>query len=201
MATYRVTSALVFRDAQVTLLAERVPAEKLPFVTWGDSDGAKVGDWVVAVGNPFGLGGTVTTGIVSARGRDIHSGPFDDFLQIDAPINRGNSGGPTFNLEGEVIGINTAIYSPNGGSVGIGPQGQRRTEMGDLDDGRGVQQGVYHGQPQHLGFSASRHGSVQSRPLRGQFWIDIVPKLASSLASCHRLDLAGPLKRGFKAPT
>ena len=80
----------------------------------------RVGDWVMAVGNPFGLGGTVTTGIISARGRDIGAGPYDDFLQIDAAINRGNSGGPAFNLEGEVIGINTAIFSPSGGSVGIG---------------------------------------------------------------------------------
>jgi serine protease Do len=89
-------------------------------VTWGTSDDAKVGDWVVAVGNPFGLGGSVTAGIISALGRDINEGPYDDFLQIDAPINRGNSGGPTFNLHGQVIGINTAIYSPSGGSVGIG---------------------------------------------------------------------------------
>jgi serine protease Do len=80
----------------------------------------RVGDWVIAVGNPFGLGGTVTAGIVSARGRDINSGPYDDYLQIDAPVNRGNSGGPTFNTQGEVVGINTAIYSPSGGSVGIG---------------------------------------------------------------------------------
>ena len=80
----------------------------------------RVGDWVMAVGNPFGLGGTVTSGIISARGRDIGSGPYDDFLQIDASINRGNSGGPAFNLDGEVVGINTAIYSPSGGSVGIG---------------------------------------------------------------------------------
>src|SRR5262245_60270714 len=80
----------------------------------------RVGDWVMAVGNPFGLGGTVTSGIISARGRDIGSGPYDDFLQIDASINKGNSGGPAFNLDGEVIGINTAIYSPSGGSVGIG---------------------------------------------------------------------------------
>jgi len=80
----------------------------------------RVGDWVIAVGNPFGLGGTVTAGIVSARGRDIGSGPYDDFLQIDAPVNRGNSGGPTFNASGEVVGVNTAIYSPSGGSVGIG---------------------------------------------------------------------------------
>ena len=87
---------------------------------WGDSSAEQVGDWVLAVGNPFGLGGTVSSGIISARGRDIHAGPYDDFLQIDASINRGNSGGPTFNLDGQVIGINTAIYSPNGGSVGIG---------------------------------------------------------------------------------
>ena len=90
-----------------------------PYVSFA-AQAPRVGDWVIAVGNPFGLGGTVSAGIVSARGRDIHSGPYDDFLQIDAPINRGNSGGPTFNLQGEVVGINTAIYSPNGGSVGIG---------------------------------------------------------------------------------
>ena len=89
-------------------------------MAWGDSEATQVGDVVLAVGNPFGLGGTVSSGIVSARGRDIHSGPYDDYLQLDAAINRGNSGGPTFNLSGQVIGINTAIYSPNGGSVGIG---------------------------------------------------------------------------------
>lgn len=84
------------------------------------SDGkARIGDWVLAIGNPFGLGGTVTAGIVSAQGRDIGSGPYDDFIQIDAPINRGNSGGPTFNQNGEVVGVNTAIYSPSGGNVGI----------------------------------------------------------------------------------
>ena len=94
--------------------------EPLPYVAFGDSDGADVGDWVVAVGNQFGLGGSATAGIISARGRDIQSGPFDDFLQIDAPINRGNSGGPLFDTNGRVIGINTAIYSPSGGNVGIG---------------------------------------------------------------------------------
>ena len=90
-----------------------------PFVSWAGKS-PRVGDWVVAIGNPFGLGGTVTAGIVSARGRDIGAGPYDDFLQIDAPVNRGNSGGPTFNAAGEVVGVNTAIYSPSGGSVGIG---------------------------------------------------------------------------------
>ena len=90
-----------------------------PHVTFAANE-SRVGDWVVAVGNPFGLGGSVTAGIISARGRDIGAGPYDDFLQIDAPINKGNSGGPAFNAGGEVIGVNTAIYSPSGGSVGIG---------------------------------------------------------------------------------
>ena len=92
----------------------------LTSVGWGDSRALEVGDWVVAAGNPFGLGGSVTAGIISARGRDIGSGPFDDFLQIDAPINPGNSGGPLFNTDGQVVGINSAIYSPTGSSVGIG---------------------------------------------------------------------------------
>jgi serine protease Do len=115
------TAKIIGRDPKTDLAILKIKADKpLPYVSFGDSNAAQVGDWVMAVGNPFGLGGTVTTGIISARGRDINEGPYDDFLQIDAPINRGNSGGPTFNLEGQVIGINTAIYSPNGGSVGIG---------------------------------------------------------------------------------
>jgi len=89
-----------------------------PFVKLANA-APSIGEWVVAMGNPFGLGGTVTAGIVSAQGRDIGSGSYDDYIQIDAPVNRGNSGGPTFNLKGEVIGVNTAIYSPSGGSVGI----------------------------------------------------------------------------------
>jgi serine protease Do len=96
------------------------PASPLPMVGWGDSRTLEVGDWVVAAGNPFGLGGSVTAGIVSARGRDLGAGPFDDFIQIDAPINPGNSGGPLFNMDGQVVGMNSAIYSPTGGSVGIG---------------------------------------------------------------------------------
>ena len=112
---------LVGADEKTDLAVLKVEAdEPLPYARFGDSDGTRVGDWVIAIGNPFGLGGSATTGIVSARGRDIQSGPFDDFLQIDAPINRGNSGGPLFNLKGQVIGVNTAIYSPNGGNVGIG---------------------------------------------------------------------------------
>ncbi len=112
---------LVGRDESTDLALLRVKPEKpLASVEFGDSDKSRVGDWVVAIGNPFGLGGSVTAGIVSARGRDIKSGPYDDFIQTDAAINRGNSGGPLFNMDGKVIGINTAIYSPSGGSIGIG---------------------------------------------------------------------------------
>ena len=112
---------VVGHDTKIDLALLRIKSGKpLPSVKFGDSDKTRVGDWVLAIGNPFGLGGTVTAGILSARARDINSGPYDDFLQTDASINRGNSGGPMFNMDGEVIGINTAIYSPSGGSIGIG---------------------------------------------------------------------------------
>lgn len=112
---------IIGRDAKTDLALLKVNApEALPYVKFGNSDTARVGDWVIAIGNPFGLGGSVSAGIISARARDINAGPFDDFLQTDAAINRGNSGGPMFNTKGEVIGINTAIFSPSGGSVGIG---------------------------------------------------------------------------------
>ena len=114
-------ATVVGRDDRVDVALLRVKSDKpLPAVKFGDSDTERVGDWVLAIGNPFGLGGSVTAGIVSARGRDIRQGPYDDFIQTDAAINRGNSGGPLFNMNGEVIGINTAIYSPSGGSIGIG---------------------------------------------------------------------------------
>lgn len=112
---------LIGRDAKTDLALLKVEAGKpLPFVKWGDSNAMRIGDWVLAIGNPFGLGGSVTAGIVSARQRDINAGPYDDFIQTDASINRGNSGGPMFNMDGEVVGINSAIFSPSGGSVGIG---------------------------------------------------------------------------------
>ena len=112
---------LVGRDEKTDLALVKVtPAKPLPVAHFGDSDRAHVGDWVIAIGNPFGLGSTVTAGIVSARNRDIEAGPYDDFIQTDAPINRGNSGGPLFDMDGNVIGINSAIFSPSGGSVGIG---------------------------------------------------------------------------------
>lgn len=117
---------------------------KFTYVDFADDSKVRVGDWVVAVGNPFGLGGTVTAGIVSARGRDIGAGPYDDFIQIDASVNRGNSGGPTFNLNGQVVGINTAIFSPSGGSVGIAfdiPASTAKQVVQDLMKSGSVQRG------------------------------------------------------------
>ncbi len=112
---------LIGTDSKTDLALLKIERpEPFPFVSWADSDEVRVGDWMIAIGNPFGLGSTVTAGIVSARGRDIRAGPYDDFFQIDAPINRGNSGGPSFTLDGTVFGVNTAIFSPSGGSVGIG---------------------------------------------------------------------------------
>ena len=117
----RHTATLKGHDAKTDLALLKIESsEALPYVRFGESDQAKVGDWVIAVGNPFGLGGSVSAGIISARGRDIRSGPYDDYLQIDAPINRGNSGGPLFDASGRVVGVNTAIFSPSGGNVGIG---------------------------------------------------------------------------------
>lgn len=112
---------LVGKDEKTDLAVLRVKSETpLPAVSFGNSDEALVGDWVMAIGNPFGLGGTVTAGIISARNRDIASGPYDDFIQTDAAINRGNSGGPLFDMDGNVVGVNSAIISPSGGSIGIG---------------------------------------------------------------------------------
>ena len=117
----KLKAEIVGKDQKVDVAVLRVKPEKpLKAVKFGDSDKARVGDWVLAVGNPFGLGGSVTAGIVSARNRNIDSGPYDNYIQTDASINKGNSGGPLFNMDGEVIGINTAILSPSGGSVGIG---------------------------------------------------------------------------------
>nr|WP_245304399.1 DegQ family serine endoprotease [Hoeflea olei] len=117
----KLKAELVGADTKTDLAVLKVtPVKPLTEVPLGDSESMRIGDWVMAIGNPFGLGGTVTVGIISARGRDINSGPYDNFIQTDAAINRGNSGGPLFNMNGEVIGINTAIISPSGGSIGIG---------------------------------------------------------------------------------
>lgn len=127
---------LIGADPKSDLAVVKVEAKKdLPTISWGDSDKLRLGDQVLAIGNPFGIGTTVTAGIVSARGRDLHSGPYDDFIQIDAPINHGNSGGPLVDNNGKVVGINTAIYSPNGGSVGVGfaiPSDEAKTIVAKL---------------------------------------------------------------------
>ncbi|HEU4620138.1 MAG TPA: DegQ family serine endoprotease [Gammaproteobacteria bacterium] len=141
----KLNAKLIGQDTKTDLALLKVDAShKLPFVAFGDSDKARIGDWVLAIGNPFGLGGTATAGIVSARGRDIQSGPYDDYLQIDAPINPGNSGGPVFDVTGHVIGINTAIYSPNGGNIGIGfaiPSDQAASVIAQLRNGGVVERG------------------------------------------------------------
>jgi serine protease Do len=144
---------LVGSDPRTDLALLKIDADNLPYVAFGDSDKARVGDWVVAIGNPFGLGGTATAGIISARGRDIRLGDYDDYLQLDAPINLGNSGGPVFNVAGEVVGVNTAIFSPNGGNVGIGfaiPANQAKDIIADLRENGTVERGWLGVQIQNL---------------------------------------------------
>ena len=140
------TAKLIGTDKRTDLALLKVDADntKFTYVAFGDDDAVRVGEWVVAVGNPFGLGGSVTAGIVSARGRDIGVGPYDDFLQIDAAVNRGNSGGPAFDLNGKVIGVNTAIFSPSGGNVGIAfaiPASVAKNVIQSLRDSGTVQRG------------------------------------------------------------
>ncbi len=138
-------AVLVGSDEKTDLALLKVESDvDLPAAEWGDSDAIRVGDWVLAIGNPFGLGGTVTAGILSARQRDINSGPYDDFLQTDASINRGNSGGPMFDIDGKVIGVNSMIYSPNGGSIGIGfaiPSRMAKTIVDQLKEHGTVKRG------------------------------------------------------------
>ncbi len=130
----RLKAEIIGRDQKTDLALLRVKPDKpLKAVTFGDSEKLRLGEWVIAIGNPFSLGGTVTAGIVSARNRDINSGPYDNYIQTDAAINRGNSGGPLFNLDGEVVGVNTAIISPSGGSIGIGFAVPSKTAMPVID--------------------------------------------------------------------
>ena len=151
----KLAARLVGADPKTDLALLKVEAEEpLAHAAFGDSGEVRVGDWVVAVGNPFGLGHSATAGIVSARGRQIGAGPYDDFLQISAPINRGNSGGPTFNLRGEVIGVNTAIFSPNGGNVGIGfavPAALANDIVAELKANGAVERGQLGVRIQHVG--------------------------------------------------
>jgi len=138
-------ATVIGRDARTDLAVLKVKADHpLPAVTLGDSHALKPGQWVIAMGNPFGLGGTVTAGIVSAKGRDIGAGPYDNFIQVDAPINQGNSGGPLFTQDGKVVGVNTAILSPSGGSIGIGfaiPSNLVKTVIADIETSGHVTRG------------------------------------------------------------
>jgi len=143
---HKYEAKLVGNDPRTDLALIKIDATNLPYVAFGDSDKARVGDWVVAIGNPFGLGGTATAGIISARGRDIRLDEYNDndYLQLDAPINFGNSGGPVFNTAGQVVGVNTAIFSPNGGNVGIGfaiPANQAKEIIADLRENGSVERG------------------------------------------------------------
>ena len=171
------TAKVVGTDPKTDLALIKVEGKKdFPFVKFSDQK-ARIGDWVVAVGNPFGLGGTVTAGIVSASGRDIGNGPYDDFIQIDAPINKGNSGGPAFDMNGNVIGVNTAIFSPSGGSVGIGfdiPASTAKLVVAQLKDKGAVTRGWLGVQVQpvtadiadSLGLKAAR-GAIVDNPQDG----------------------------------
>src|SRR5260221_3353758 len=182
---------IVGRDAMTDLALLKIDTDQpLPFVTWGDSDAAKIGDWILAIGNPFGLGGTVTTGIISARGRDIHSGPFDDFLQLDAAINRGNSGGPTFTQQGQVIGINTAILWPNGGSGGIGfaiPANLAKTVVAQLREHGKVDRGWLGVQIQQM--TPEIAGSLGVPSERGALVADVNPDSPAARAGIKQGDV------------
>jgi serine protease Do len=186
---------IIGRDEKTDLALLKIEngGKPLPYVTFGDSDQAKVGDWIMAVGNPFGLGGSVTAGIVSARGRDIHSGPFDDFLQLDAPINRGNSGGPTFNMSGQVIGINTAIYSPSGGSVGIGfaiPSNLAKRVVAELREHGKVERGWLGVQVQELTPEiAGSLGLPNKDQPKGALVAEVQPNSPAAKAGVHQGDV------------
>lgn len=171
-------ATLVGRDTKIDLALLKVkPSKKLVAVQFGDSDAMNIGDWVIAVGNPFGLGGSVSAGIVSARGRNINAGPFDDFIQTDAAINRGNSGGPLFNTKGEVIGISSAIFSPNGANVGIGfaiPSALAKPTVEQLRQSGRVHRAWLGVKIQEV--SDPIADSLGLNPARGALVLDITPK-------------------------
>jgi serine protease Do len=178
-------------DPQTDLAVLKIDAKrKLPYLEWGDSDALKVGDWIIAVGDPFGLGGSVTAGIVSARSRDIHAGPFDDFIQVDASINQGNSGGPTFDMNGRVVGINTAIATPNGGSVGIGfaiPSNLARPIIQQLREGGKVQRGWLGVQVQEV--TPELASALGLSEPKGALVSDVVPQSPAEKAKLKQGDV------------
>lgn len=182
---------IIGRDAKTDLALLKINAGRtLPYVSFGNSDDEHEGDWVIAVGNPYGLGGTVTAGIISAHGRDIHEGPYDDFLQIDAPINPGNSGGPLFNQSGQVIGIDTAIYSPSGGSVGIGfaiPSNVAKNIVAQLRDHGKIARGYLGVQMQPMNDSIAR--SVGLPNAQGVLVVAVTPGSPADRADLQQGDV------------
>ena len=172
---------VVGRDPRTDLAVLKIDAgHKLDYIKLGDSANVRPGQWVVAMGNPFGLGGTVTAGIVSARGRDIGEGPYDNFIQIDAPINQGNSGGPLFTQDGNVVGVNTAILSPSGGSIGIGfaiPSDTVRTVVAQLESSGHVTRGYLgvEAQPIAPAMSAALHLPKQDSGVHGALVASVQP--------------------------
>jgi serine protease Do len=180
----KLKAEIIGRDSKVDLAVLKVKSDKpLKAVSFGDSEKLRLGEWVIAIGNPFSLGGTVTAGIVSARNRDIKSGPYDNYIQTDASINRGNSGGPLFNLEGQVIGVNTAIISPSGGSIGIGFAVPSKTVVAVIDQLRQ--------------FGETRRGwlGVKIQPVTDDIGeaLNIKPARGTLIAG---VDDAGPAKTG-----
>ncbi|MBE7183666.1 MAG: Do family serine endopeptidase [Methylobacterium mesophilicum] len=194
---------LIGTDPRTDLALLKVEAKtKFTYVDFADDSKVRVGDWVMAVGNPFGLGGTVTAGIISARGRDIGAGPYDDFLQIDAAVNRGNSGGPAFNLNGEVVGVNTAIFSPSGGNVGIAfsiPASTVKAVIGDLRQNGSVQRGWLGVQIQpvdkdiadSLGLADAK-GALVNEPQQGSPALKAGIKTGDVITKVDGKDVSGP---------
>jgi serine protease Do len=187
----KLPAKLMGGDEKTDLALLKVESDKaLPYVTFGDATKVRVGQPVMAVGNPFGLGGTVTTGIVSARGRDIQSGPFDDYIQTDAAINRGNSGGPLFDMEGKVIGINTAIFSPSGGSVGLGfaiPASLAQPVVDQLKVNGKVERGLLGVQIQPVSEELAKSMSLDSE--KGALVAQVTPDSAAMAAGIQSGDV------------
>ncbi|WP_421998310.1 DegQ family serine endoprotease [Reyranella sp.] len=187
----KLPAKMVGGDEKTDLALLKVESDKpLPYVSFGDATKVRVGQAVMAVGNPFGLGGTVTTGIVSARGRDIHSGPFDDYIQTDAAINRGNSGGPLFDMDGNVIGINTAIFSPSGGNIGLGfaiPSSLAEPVIAQLKEHGRVERGLLGVQIQPMTEQLAQSMSLKSD--KGALVAQVTPDSAAKAAGIEAGDV------------